>query len=199
MKSVLSLFDYSGNWSDPWRLAGWKVYQIDIKHGQDILTIDLDKYEDVDVILAAPPCTDFSLSGAQYWKQKDSDGTTKQSELLIIKTLEIIAHYNPRIWAIENPVGRLSKLFPMLGEAWYFNPYEYAGWSDIPIEEAYTKRTGLWGQFNIPTKKPVQPIRGNAPIMQYGGNSKHTKEMRSITPQGFSRAFCDANLSGFVF
>ena len=29
-------------------------------------------------ILAAPPCTDFAGSGAQYWKTKDEDGRTKE-------------------------------------------------------------------------------------------------------------------------
>ena len=31
-------------------------------------------HDDIDGILAAPPCTDFTSAGAQYWAQKDKDG-----------------------------------------------------------------------------------------------------------------------------
>lgn len=36
VRNLLSLFDYSGQWSYPFELAGWNVIQIDIKHGHDI-------------------------------------------------------------------------------------------------------------------------------------------------------------------
>ena len=36
MKTLLSLFDYSGQWSAPFADAGWTVVQVDIKHGHDI-------------------------------------------------------------------------------------------------------------------------------------------------------------------
>ena len=83
MKTILSLFDYSGNWPKPYLDAGYNVVQVDIKHGQDVLEIDaqwlLDNdLADVHGILAAPPCTDFAGSGAQYWPAKDTDGRTAQ-------------------------------------------------------------------------------------------------------------------------
>jgi site-specific DNA-cytosine methylase len=34
--------------------------------------------KDVHGILCAPPCTHFSVSGAQYWKQKDNNGKTEK-------------------------------------------------------------------------------------------------------------------------
>lgn len=40
MKTILSLFDYSGNWPKPYLDAGYNVVQVDIKHGQDVLEID---------------------------------------------------------------------------------------------------------------------------------------------------------------
>ena len=36
MKTILSLFDASGNWSAPYRRAGYRVIQRDIQLGQDI-------------------------------------------------------------------------------------------------------------------------------------------------------------------
>ena len=193
--TVLSLFDFSGRWSSPYREKGYEVYQVDVKLGIDILDLTPDDIPatEIGIILAAPPCTDFASSGAQYWKAKDNDGRTEASMDLVTKTLELIQHYKPRVWAIENPVGRLNKLFPELGTPWYFNPCEFAGYLDDPSTEAYNKRTGLWGTFNIPVKKPVEPSLGNSPIMKLGGKNEKTKELRSMTPLGFSKAFYRSN------
>lgn len=194
-KVILSLFDYSGRWSRPYREADYSVFQVDIKLGIDILQLipgDMP-FDSIHGILAAPPCTDFASSGAQYWKTKDTNGTTEQSMDLVTKTLEFVNYYKPKWWVVENPVGRLGKLFPELGKAWYFNPYEFAQLADDPESERYTKKTGLWGVFNIPQKHPLTPISGNSPIMKLGGKSEKTKELRSMTPTGFSKAFFYSN------
>ena len=76
-----------------------------------------------------------------------------------------------------------------------FNPNEFAGWleGEEADRECYTKRTGLWGKFNKPEKivLPVSP--GGSWIMKLGGKSERTKELRSMTPLGFSYAFFEAN------
>ena len=187
MKTIVSLFDYSGNWSSPYKDAGFNVLRIDIKLDLDILSITKeDLPSDVFGILAAPPCTDFAGSGAQYWKVKDADGRTEASLSLIDKTLEIISWY-PEInfWALENPVGRLQKLRPKLGAPWYFQPHWYG--------DPWTKKTGLYGKFNkdLP-RNDVQPDP-NSWIMKLGGKSERTKELRSMTPMGFAKAFYEAN------
>jgi site-specific DNA-cytosine methylase len=110
MKTILSLFDYSGNWPKYYKEAGYNVLQVDIKLDIDILELlPSDLPNEIYGILAAPPCTDFAGSGAQYWKQKDLDGRTAASLQLVDKTLELIDYYKPHFWAIENPVGRLQK------------------------------------------------------------------------------------------
>lgn len=40
MKRLLSLFDYSGTWSQPYYQAGWDVIHWDIKLGRDIQIFD---------------------------------------------------------------------------------------------------------------------------------------------------------------
>lgn len=192
---VLSLFDYSGRWSSPYKEAGWEVWQVDIKLGIDIRELNELPFDSCDVILAAPPCTDFAGSGAQYWKAKDLDGRTDASLELIDATLELIERLQPRVWALENPVGRLPTLRPALGKPWYFNPNEYAGWleGESALRECYTKRTGLWGNFNKPEKRALPVSSEGNWIMKLGGKSERTKELRSMTPLGFSKAFYEAN------
>lgn len=185
-KNILSLFDYSGNWSNPYKEAGYQVFQVDIKLDIDILTLEpRDLPNRIYGILAAPPCTDFASSGAQYWKAKDQDGRTAQSLKLVDKVLELVDYYDPYFWCLENPVGRLARLRPAVGKPWYFNPCDYG--------DPYTKKTGLWGNFNTALEKtPVKPDP-NSWIMKLGGKSERTKELRSMTPPGFAKAFFKAN------
>jgi hypothetical protein len=144
MKTLLSLFDYSGQWSEPFARRGWNVIQWDIKLAEfmDINLIKdsetaLDMFENVDGILAACPCTDFASSGAQYWSAKDASGQTAKSLELVYQTQRLADLFAPTdpeyyedggtfFWAVENPVGRLGRLAG-LGKAFYFDPYEYAG------------------------------------------------------------------------
>lgn len=194
-KVILSLFDFSGNWSKPYKDNGYDVYQVDIKHDIDILFLEPQclPFDSVYGILAAPPCTDFAGSGAQYWKVKDQDGRTEESLKLVDKVISLVEHYNPVFWALENPVGRLSTLRPQLGNPWYFNPYEFAAYAVDVEKNRYTKKTGIWGKFNKPIKDPIEPLPGPSWIMKLGGKSERTKELRSMTPSGFAQAFYEYN------
>jgi hypothetical protein len=190
-KLIYSLFDYSGNWVKPYRDAGYRVVQVDIKHGQDIRTLEIPD-EKVYGILSAPPCTHFAGSGARWWAEKDADGRTEQGLELIGATTRFILACDPVFWVLENPVGRLNR---WLGKpTMYFQPYEYGD----PI----SKKTALWGKFNTNLKKnPVEPKMyttstgksGSWYWMKLGGASEKTKELRSMTPMGFAQAFYEVN------
>jgi len=198
MKTIISLFDHSGNWSQPYvdqatASGEYDVYRFDIKDSLDILDFDchylLDTcdFGEVHGILSAPPCTDFSSSGAWTWKDKDQDGRTAHSLELVMQVLRCVELFGPEFWAIENPVGRLPKLIPSLGKPWYFNPCDYG--------DPYTKKTGLWGDFN---RQGLEALKAPVPatdnwIMKLGSRSEFTKEQRSVTPPGFSQAFFQAN------
>ncbi len=69
MLTVLSLCDYTGNWSRPYREAGYDVRQVDLQHGDDVRLFEALPYP-VRGVLAAPPCTDFAGSGARWWEGK---------------------------------------------------------------------------------------------------------------------------------
>ena len=187
--TILSLFDYSGNWSEPYRLAGFNVIQIDIKLGIDILEFDYTQIDSVYGILAAVPCTDFAVSGARWWKEKDKTGATKYSLKLLDRTLDIIDYFNPQFWAIENPVGRIAKFRPSIGKPWYFDPCDFG--------DPYTKKTGLYGEFMPPLPLfiggdwSVYPSEGSK--MHKLPPSENRQELRSETPKGFAKAFYLAN------
>lgn len=143
MKTLLSLFDYSGEWSAPFYRNGWNVIQWDIKitdfmDVNDIGSVEeaLDLFEDVDGILIAVPCNEFTAAGAQYWPAKDEDGRTEAAKRLVSQSLKLVDLFKPTdpdydgtfFWALENPVGRIGSIFPELGKPWFFNPCDYAGY-----------------------------------------------------------------------
>ncbi|MCK4625031.1 MAG: hypothetical protein KAV00_06960 [Phycisphaerae bacterium] len=183
--TILSLCDYTGAWSRPWADAGYNVILVDIKHGQDVRFLECVRGP-VFAILAAPPCTAFAGSGAQYWDEKDKDGRTAEGLAIVDACMRIILVHKPVVWCLENPVGRLRRWLgpPQM----YFHPCDYG--------DAYTKKTCLWGNFRKPARNPVEPEKvceQGSWVMQLGGKSERTKELRSVTPPGFAQAFYEAN------
>ena len=65
-KTILSLFDYSGSWSQPYVDAGYEVVRVDLKStGQDVRLITRDRLPGGVVgVMAAPPCTDFEITAS---------------------------------------------------------------------------------------------------------------------------------------
>lgn len=206
-KILISLFDYTGNWSKPYRENGWEVIQVDIKHGVDIMDWNpikvLNDHWQFNAptfgILAAIPCTDYAVSGAKHFAAKDLDGRTEASQKLVARTKEIIDFFSDsrllEFWAVENPRSRIHTLNPWLGKPRLkFNPCDYAGYDPNPDDSRYNKDTWIWGNFKIPEKKRLEPFEKEYPgFKKLGGKSERTKELRSITPLGFSYAFYEAN------
>lgn len=181
MKVIYSLCDYSGEWAKAYKEAGYIVHLIDLKFGHDVRLL-LRPESPVYGVLAAPPCTVFAGSGAK-WRALRPTSEVLEGLSIVDACLRFIYACNPVFWALENPVGWLKDY---LGEpVMYFDPCDYG--------DPYTKRTCLWGKFNIPRKTLVKPSEGSKMHLAYGGRSERTKTLRSITPPGFARAFFEAN------
>lgn len=237
MKTLLSLFDYSGTWSAPFARNGWNVIQWDIKLSEfmDINLVDsaetsFELFDSVDGIISAFPCTEFAVSGAKHWESKNPK--LLQDAIELVNQMErLVDLYRPTdpdydgifFWAGENPVGRVASVTNLGKPSLYFDPCDYAGYNNISDADmylldrirlkngdgvtkqeadliirtnTYTKKTCLWGQFNSPPKKRIEPVKGSAfgsVMMRYGGKGPKTKEVRSNTPAGFAEAFYQAN------
>lgn len=179
MIAILSLCDFTGEWSRPYREAGYDVRRVDIRHGQDVRLFEALPYP-VRGVLAAPPCTHFAASGARWWSDK-GDAAVLEGLAVVDACLRIIAVHRPQWWVLENPIGRLGRY---LGEPRFaFDPADYG--------DPYTKRTCLWGDFQIPAKAPVEAVEGSK--MHRLSPSPERAALRSVTPAGFARAFFEAN------
>lgn len=194
-KIILDLCGGTGSWSKPYKEAGydvriitWPEWDTKLFPSKRSLSArlprefkNIENYPKVHGVLAAPVCTMFSGSGA-CWRRDDNQMTEALS--LVDACLRIIHTLKPKWWAMENPVGKLRKWIgaPVMT----FHPCDYG--------DAYKKRTLLWGNFNTDLEKnPTPPIVPSPLHQNLGGKSAKTKELRSITPQGFAKAFFKAN------
>ena len=195
-KIILDLCGGTGAWSKPYKEAGYDVRVISLPLN-DVTTFQPPK--NVYGVLAAPPCTMFSMARTNAKTPRDLVGAMDT----VNHCLRIIAecqHDGNRLafWALENPKGRLRWFLgkPPLT----FNPYDYG--------DPYRKPTDIWGNFNTDLKQtPVElnpeqdkQSRLNLQLLQpipeeYVRDPKMSPRAiaRSITHTGFAEAFFRAN------
>lgn len=180
-RCILDLCAGSGSWSEPYANAGYHVVRISLPN--DIRTFIPPS--DVWGVLAAPPCDQFSLARNGQPKPRDF----VRGMECVNACLRIIHQSAPRWWALENPVGLLSRWLGTPRDV--FDPCDFG--------DPWTKRTALWGSFRNPRRGPfVSPV-GGGPLCElcdpdrrrttWCNNSAH----RAVTPKGFARAFFEAN------
>lgn len=165
---ILDLCGGSGSWAAPYLMAGYRVETVDILSGRDVHT--LAARSDVWGILAAPPCTEFSL--AKNGQERDFRAGLET----VSACIRLAFACQPQWWALENPTGLLSIYLGTARDVW--EPYEFG--------DPWTKRTAIWGDFVIPERGPYVTPLGSA--MDRGNAAA-----RAITPPGFARAFFEAN------
>jgi hypothetical protein len=178
-KIILDLCSGTGAWSKPYSKAGYDVRTITIPENDVRLLKILN--EPVYGILAAPPCTKFSRLQYFHHKGKFQDKDFLDALSIVDACFRIIMIHKPKFWALENPYALILK---WLGKPRFvFNPCDFG--------DPYTKKTCLWGEFNIPKFKRVEPT-----MKQYIKNmppSIDRPQRRAMTPPGFARAFYEAN------
>lgn len=134
MKTILHLCADTG--SDSWfyRRDGYEVILVGSDIGVENYVPDREIYG----VFANPVCTEFSTAR--------SDGKARNPEegmKLVIECQRIIEIAKPKFWVIENPAKGVLKNY--LGEPTYqYEPWWYGS--------PWTKKTALWGEFNIPDR-----------------------------------------------
>ena len=181
-KIILDLCGGTGSWSKPYRDAGYDVILVTLPDN------DVRTYlppQNVYGILAAPPCTEFSLA------KRDAVRDFRKGMECVIACLNVIwqCRYTNKLqfWALENPKGFLRQF---LGKpAFTFEQWQFG--------DEWIKPTDLWGYFNIP--KGTVKNRPDNLMHRYPGGKLNSKKWstsaknRAITPPGFAEAFFKAN------
>lgn len=145
---MLDLFSGLGGASDAFLIdPRWSVLRIDnnmlLKNIARTLIMDIKKLpgiikkpplvQDIDVIWASPPCTEFSgeFNSPKSKAARAGDLDSYSPDMSLLETaLEIIDIVKPKYWVIENVIGSIRYFEPYLGK-----PKQIIG--------AYV----LWGNF----------------------------------------------------
>lgn len=217
-KVILDLCGGTGAWAKPYQDAGYDVKTLtlpdfDVTEWRNKTEfVELLQSNQVYGILAAPPCTMFSI--ARNDKTAIEPRDLRRGMKIVQSCLDIVHEclYSPyrksennlKFWAIENPAtGYLTRF--MGKPALIFDPSEFG--------DEHTKRTALWGIFNNPKKTTkALTLSGDEnnyvkSVEKYFEQKKHLipdgyrektglsmrTVVRSITPQGFAKAFYEAN------
>lgn len=193
-KIILDLFGGTGSWSKPYKDAGYDVRLITLPM-HDVKSYQPPK--NVYGILAAPPCTMFSLARTTAKTPRDlNEGMSNVYAALKI-VWQCRMEGSLKFWALENPVGYLRQFLGKPPLTW--QPCDYG--------EPHTKKTDLWGYYNMPAKKPVKMTAEQ--IQRCSVNNRELPDLpewykeinpespqaarRAMTPEGFAKAFFRSN------
>jgi len=205
---ILDLCGGTGAWSLPYKEAGFDVRVITLPEYDVRDFIMTDKsisfneggdwidFEDIYGILAAPPCTMFSLARTRAKKPRDFDEGMEVVEACLHIIWEVRKRTKLHFWALENPMGYLRQF---LGKP----PFTYDPWE---FGDPYTKKTDIWGYYNLPTKKfkNIDEVMTTEQKDKCATNSRKLPSIsmltgskqsakRAITPKGFAQAFYKVN------
>jgi len=141
------------------------------------------------LIIAFPPCTHLSVSGAQWFEAKKKDGRQQQGIDFFMR----LANAKCEKIAIENPVGIMSSVWRKPNQI--IQPFEYG--------EPYSKKTCLWLK-NLPLLIPTNIVDKGEYIKYKSGKSlpkwyadsyrlqpKERAKLRSKTFIGIAKAMAN--------
>lgn len=178
---VLVACEYSGRVRDAFRAKGHDAVSCDLLPTDapgphvvgDVLEIIADGW---DLMVAFPPCTHLTVSGARWWPEKVADGR-QAAALDFVRAL--MGASIPRI-AIENPIGKISTAIRKPDQV--IQPWQFG--------HGETKATCLWLK-GLPKLTPTDIVDGREPRIHRLPPSEDRWKLRSETYPGIAKAMAD--------
>lgn len=129
-----------------------------------------------DMMIAHPPCTHLSVSGARHFEAKRKDGRQQSAASFFMMLARAPI---PRI-AIENPVCVMSSIWRKPDQT--IQPWQFG--------HGETKATCLWLK-NLPLLRPTHVVDGREPRVHRMPPSADRWKLRSATYPGIAQAMAD--------
>lgn len=174
---ILIACEFSGVVRQAFRSSGYPAWSCDLLPSDDNSEFHIQ--EDVlnilnwewDLMIAHPPCTHLAVSGARWFKDKN----TEQKESIDF-FMELVNANIPKI-AIENPISIMSTRYRKPDQI--IHPWQFG--------HGETKATCLWLK-NLPLLKPTNIVAGRESRIHKMPPSPDRWKLRSITYQGIADA-----------
>ena len=178
---VLIACEFSGRVRDAFIAKGHDAMSCDLlpsetpgPHYQgDVLNILDDGW---DLMIAHPPCTHLSVSGAKWFAEKRADGRQQKA---VVFFMELANANIPKI-AVENPISIMSTAWrkpDQIIQPWMFGHGE-------------TKATCLWLK-ELPKLQPTNIVQGREQRLHRLPPSPDRWKLRSVTFQGIADAMAE--------
>jgi len=129
-----------------------------------------------DLMVAHPPCTHLSVSGAKHFEAKRADGRQRSAVAFFMMLAKADI---PRI-AIENPICIMSSIWRKPDQV--IQPWQFG--------HGETKATALWLKC-LPTLQPTNIVPGRDARIHHMPPSADRWKMRSATYPGIAQAMAD--------
>lgn len=176
--NVLVACEFSGVVRNAFRALGHNAWSCDLLPSEDDsichLTGDVFHYMDFekwDLVIAHPPCTHLSVSGARWFKSKVEEQKEAIEIFMAFTKLDV-----PKV-AIENPIGIMSTLYRKPDQI--IQPWQYG--------HGETKATCFWLK-GLPKLSPTHIVPGRDARIHKMPPSANRGKLRSITYQGIADA-----------
>lgn len=133
-------------------------------------------YDNWDMMIAFPPCTNLAVSGARWFKEKQEDGRQQRS----ISFFMWFTHQKIDRIAIENPISIMSTQYrkpDQIIQPWMFGHGE-------------TKATCLWLK-GLPLLKPTNIVEGRENRIWRMPPSEDRGKLRSKFYSGIAKSMAD--------
>lgn len=166
-KRLLELFCGTKSVGKVFESSGYEVISLDYNkkfnatHTEDILMWDYKQYPVgyFDVIWASPDCTTWSVATGGRYRTKSfiwgyNNNFQEKATLgnnMILRVIEILTYFEPKVWFMENPRGLLQ----------YFPPLQ-----EFITEHGGNKNTVYYGNYNNWGFPKATNIWSNLPLWE---------------------------------
>ena len=177
MPRLLELFCGTKSIGRAFEAAGWEVVSLDIvSKFEPTILCDIRSWDyalfppgHFDMVWASPVCTEYSRALTMRPRRLE------EGDALVLRALEIMEHFDPLMWVIENPATGLLKTRPFM---------ERLPWHLLHVRDSVQEADPTVDQHALETEPRAMQER--QPVRRVGGREASEGRSRGASTHGGS-------------